>query len=46
MIAVVEFANWPSLRSHTKLGFRPAGRLLYIGRKSINWGCAELRRKG
>ena len=28
MMAIVEFANWPSLRSHAKLGFRPAGRLL------------------
>ena len=46
MIAIVEFANWASLRSHAKLGFRPAGRLLCIGRKLIGWGCGELRREG
>ena len=42
MIAIVEFGNRASLRSHRKLGFRPAGRLLWIGRKSIGWGCGEL----
>ena len=38
LIAIVEFANWASLRSHKKLGCQPAGRLLRIGRKSMRWG--------
>lgn len=42
MIAIVEFGNRASLRSHQKLGFRPAGRLLCVGRRSIGWGCGEL----
>jgi GNAT superfamily N-acetyltransferase len=42
LIAIVEFANWASLRSHQKLGCRPAGRLLRIGRKSVGWGCGSL----
>jgi GNAT superfamily N-acetyltransferase len=45
MIAIVDFANWASLRSHTKLGFRPAGRLFWIGRRSIGWGCGALLRQ-
>jgi GNAT superfamily N-acetyltransferase len=44
MIAIVDFANSASLRSHTKLGFCPAGRLFWIGRRSIGWGCGELLR--
>ncbi|MGO9112408.1 MAG: N-acetyltransferase family protein [Thermoguttaceae bacterium] len=42
LIAIVEFANWASLRSHEKLGCRPAGRLLRIGQKSWGWGCGSL----
>ena len=44
MIAIVDYANWASLRSHAKLGFRRAGRLFWIGRRSIGWGCSELLR--
>jgi len=44
LVAIVEFANWASLRSHEKLGCRPAGRLLRIGRKSMSWGCGTLLR--
>jgi L-amino acid N-acyltransferase YncA len=42
MIAIVEFGNRASLRSHQRLGFRPAGSLLRIGWRSIGWGCGEL----
>jgi hypothetical protein len=42
LIAIVEFANGPSLRSHLRLGCRPAGRLLRIGRKSWGWRCGSL----
>jgi GNAT superfamily N-acetyltransferase len=45
MIGIVEFANWASLRSHARLGFRPVGRLLTIGGKSIGWGCRPLLRR-
>jgi L-amino acid N-acyltransferase YncA len=44
MIAIVEFGNWASLRSHSQIGFRPAGRLLCVGRRSIGWGCGALLR--
>ena len=44
MIAIVDFANRASLRSHMRLGFRPAGRLFCIGRRSIGWRCGELLR--
>jgi L-amino acid N-acyltransferase YncA len=42
MIAIVEFGNQASLRSHAKLGFRPAGSLLTFARRSIGWGCGTL----
>jgi hypothetical protein len=42
MIAIVDFANVSSLRSHAKLGFHPAGRLFLLGGKSIGWGCGQL----
>jgi GNAT superfamily N-acetyltransferase len=45
MIAIVDFANRASMRSHMKLGFRPAGRLFWLGRRSIAWGCGELTRR-
>jgi len=32
LIAIIEYANWPSLRSHAKLGFRDAGRFVKAGR--------------
>ncbi len=44
MIAIVDFANRASLRSHAKLGFRAAGRFFWIGGRSIGWGCGELLR--
>ncbi len=44
MIAIVDFANGASLRSHAKLGFRLAGRLFCIGRRSIGWRCGRLLR--
>ena len=42
LIAIVEFANWASLRSHEKLGCRRAGKMLRIGRKTMRWGCRSL----
>ena len=36
LIAIVEFANWASWRSHAKLGCRPDGHLLRLGQRS--WG--------
>ena len=45
MIAIVEFGNRASLRSHQKLGFRGVGRLLRVGWRSIGWGCEELLSK-
>ncbi len=42
MIAIVEYANWASLRSHEKLGFRPNRLMLRIGRRSMSWGCGRL----
>jgi RimJ/RimL family protein N-acetyltransferase len=45
LIAIVEFANRPSLRSYEKLGCQPAGRLLRIGRRSWGWGCGALLRR-
>ena len=44
MIAIVDFANRASLRSHAKLGFHLAGRLFCIGRRSIGWRCDKLLR--
>lgn len=44
LIAIVEFANWASLRSHENLGCRPAGCLLRIGRRLLGWGCGSLLR--
>ncbi len=44
LIAIVEFGNWASLRSHEKLGCRPVGRLLRVGRRSLGWGCGRLQR--
>ena len=35
LVAIVEYANWPSLRSHAKLGFRLAGRFLKVGRRPL-----------
>ena len=31
LVAIVEYANWASLRSHAKLGFRSAGRFVKVG---------------
>ena len=45
MLAIIEFGNWFSLRSHERLGFRPVGRLLTIAGKSTGWGCGKLLQK-
>jgi hypothetical protein len=45
MVAIVDFANRASMRSHIKLGFLPAGRLFWIGSRSIGWGCGDLLRQ-
>ena len=35
LVAIVEYANWPSLRSHAKLGFRLAGRFVKADRRPL-----------
>lgn len=37
LIAIVECANWPSLRSHEKLGFRQAGSFVHMGGRRLRF---------
>ena len=37
LIAIVEYANWASFRSHAKLGFRLAGRFVKVGRQPLRF---------
>lgn len=37
LLALVEYASWPSLRSHEKLGCRHVGRFVKIGRQPIRF---------
>ena len=37
LIAIVEYGNWASLRSHERMGCHRAGRFCLIGRRPIFW---------
>jgi hypothetical protein len=37
LIAVIEYANWASLRSHAGLGFRRVGKILGLGRPPLKF---------
>jgi GNAT superfamily N-acetyltransferase len=37
LIAVIEYANWASLRSHTRLGCQRIGRILRVGRPPLQF---------
>ncbi len=39
LVALVEYGNWASLRSHLGMGCRRAGRFCLIGRRPILWRC-------
>ena len=39
LIAIVEYGEWASLRSHDRMGCRRAGRFYLLGQRLISWRC-------